>query len=419
MPTTEYITINVNEVKEDGDNPNKMSKTQLRALQKNIETYGNLVPIVIDQNNIIADGAQRLEVYKKMGLKAIPAIRITTTDIDRRIIRQVLNKLRGKHDEELDLEEFQRIIDADALSKLSELLGEKPSVFKLPEKKIKEDNFIIPATPKYNVKEGEVFQLGEHKLVCGDATKQKVLNKVLVEADCLVTDPPYNLAFNGTIHNQFEVMENDDSTQQDYAKFIHDSMTNINNFLKKNASLYVFIDFRSYHLWVTEILKNHELFNCIVWAKVFEGLGRKYRFRHEFIIYAGNKETKWYGNTTQEDFFKLTSTKKQSDVILDKKGFSYKLNKGYMRIKEEDTNPKRVPEVTGEIVIRTHNPEDTDVFENFSMNYFSQRELEHSEGIIHPTMKPINIIATIIQNSTRPQETVLDTFAGRGSTLIA
>jgi hypothetical protein len=98
IPVTEITIIETEKLSSDGKNPNKMTKTQLDALKKNIERYGFLVPIVVNKDYIIADGEHRWLAAKELGIPAVPIVKVDVDDVDRRIIRQVMNKLRGTHD---------------------------------------------------------------------------------------------------------------------------------------------------------------------------------------------------------------------------------------------------------------------------------------------------------------------------------
>ena len=109
--------------KSDGQNPNIMTESQLDALEQSFRLFGTLQPIVCDQNMTMIDGEQRLKIYSRIGIQKIPYVQIEVDDAQRRILRQVLNKLKGEHSYELDLAEYQRIIDAGKEIDLKELLG--------------------------------------------------------------------------------------------------------------------------------------------------------------------------------------------------------------------------------------------------------------------------------------------------------
>jgi ParB-like chromosome segregation protein Spo0J len=121
IPSTELVDVFA--LKTDGQNPNRMSDKQHAALKESIQRYGFIIPIITNKDLLIADGEQRLHIAKLLAMKTVPVIRLPVEDVDRRLVRQVLNKLRGEHEPELDAEEFQRIIDAGHEDDLKKLLA--------------------------------------------------------------------------------------------------------------------------------------------------------------------------------------------------------------------------------------------------------------------------------------------------------
>ena len=120
IPNRELV--GVKKLKVDKDNPNVMSKAQREALARNIRKYGFIVPVVTNKHYVIADGQQRWEVAKDvLKMESVPVIRLPLKDIDRRILRQVLNKLRGEHDRQLDAEDYRRIagMSAEGIAELA------------------------------------------------------------------------------------------------------------------------------------------------------------------------------------------------------------------------------------------------------------------------------------------------------------
>jgi len=110
VPQAELIDID--RLQLDNENPNKMKKGQLKALGDAIVKWGFIVPIITNRDLLVADGEQRLTAAKELHMKQVPVIRLDVEDVDRRLLRQVLNKLKGQHVPELDQEEFLRIIEA-------------------------------------------------------------------------------------------------------------------------------------------------------------------------------------------------------------------------------------------------------------------------------------------------------------------
>jgi len=111
VPPAELV--DVGSFKVDNENPNRMSPRRLEALKKSIQRYGFVVPIITNKDLIIADGEHRLKAAKALGMKQVSVVRLPVDEVDRRLIRQVMNKLRGEHDLFLDAEEYYRIVCGD------------------------------------------------------------------------------------------------------------------------------------------------------------------------------------------------------------------------------------------------------------------------------------------------------------------
>ena len=115
-------TVKLSELKVDGENPNKMNKEQLERLKTSIKNWGFIVPIITNKDLLIADGEQRYTAASALGMTEVSVIRLPVEDVDRRLLRQVLNKLKGKHEKDLDQAEFERIIQAGKEEDLKYLL---------------------------------------------------------------------------------------------------------------------------------------------------------------------------------------------------------------------------------------------------------------------------------------------------------
>lgn len=122
----EYKLINVpiGKLISDPTNPNIMTDEQINGLKQSFQKFGNLVPVIINQNNEIVDGAHRALTYKEWGIKEIPCFQIPLdSDVDRRELRQVMNKLRGTHDKLKDASELLILFENDRLKSLAELIA--------------------------------------------------------------------------------------------------------------------------------------------------------------------------------------------------------------------------------------------------------------------------------------------------------
>ena len=143
IPMSERVKIS--ELKFDQDNPNRMSQAQLDRLKASIKKWGDIVPVVTNSELLVADGQQRVTAMRELGMTECSVIRLPVKDVDRRLLRQVLNKLKGKHNKELDSAEYLRILEQgekEDLKALLESVGEE-----LPEDlDDREISFTIPET---------------------------------------------------------------------------------------------------------------------------------------------------------------------------------------------------------------------------------------------------------------------------------
>lgn len=123
VETPEVRSVPVGELKIDGRNPNQMSNAKREALKLNIQKYGFIHPIVANKDKVVADGQHRLEAARELGMAEVPVIVLDVSDVDRRMLRQILNKLRGEHDAKLDADEYAAILAADRGADFASLMA--------------------------------------------------------------------------------------------------------------------------------------------------------------------------------------------------------------------------------------------------------------------------------------------------------
>jgi len=122
VPSAEFVPVEA--LKIDNQNPNRLSPRRFEALKKSIQRFGFVVPIITNRNLLVADGEHRLKAAKALGMKQVSVVRLPVDEVDRRLIRQVMNKIRGEHDLFLDAEEYYRIVSEDQRDLLRSLLNE-------------------------------------------------------------------------------------------------------------------------------------------------------------------------------------------------------------------------------------------------------------------------------------------------------
>lgn len=178
----------------DKTNPNRMSDSQLERLKTSIEKFGFIVPIITNKDLLVADGEQRLTVAQKLHMWKVPVVRLDVEDVDRRLLRQVLNKLRGEHELVADALEFERIIEAGREDDLKRLLDLSDSQLERYLQEVHEPKQVPPPKPleevETDIQIGDRFNLGDSQLICGDcmeAMRTLAPNTV----DFAMFSPPY------------------------------------------------------------------------------------------------------------------------------------------------------------------------------------------------------------------------------------
>ena len=378
----EIELVSVDDVSIDGLNPNKMNTKQFEALKENIKKYGFLNPVICNKDLLVADGEHRFLAAKELGMEKVPVFRLDVKEVDRRILRQVLNKLHGDHDKRLDFEEFKYLMDNNALNSLQDLLGAEDSylvqfVAGMHKPDLNPD--VIPEISEstsgvgleFKVSKGDLIKLGDHYLLCGDATVEEDVKRLVGEStvDMVFTDPPYNVNY-----EQFSKkgkkeakIDNDNMNKEQFIEFLKASVGNM--FKVNKGTFYICMSNKELTslMNVFEELGGHWS-STIIWNKSSFVLGRSdYHRKYEPILY----------------------------------GF------------KEDINSDYEPILYGWV-------EGEDHYFNGDRSQSDVWDIEKPvKNDLHPTMKPVALCERAITNSTKPGMTVLDLFGGSGSTLIA
>jgi ParB-like chromosome segregation protein Spo0J len=175
--------IAVSKISFDDTNPNILTKEQMKSLKLVMEKFGFLAPVILNKDLQVIDGEHRVRVYQELGKKTIPAYVIDVNTINKKMLRQLMNKLRGEHDKQKDAEEFKLIFEAGKLNEFSNLLAAQTEDFQaILERKFdigfeRAEEQEVPGIPdKPKSKVGDIYQLGKHRIMCGDSTNQRPLN---------------------------------------------------------------------------------------------------------------------------------------------------------------------------------------------------------------------------------------------------
>jgi DNA modification methylase len=291
--------MNINEIKPNPNNPRIIKDDKFKKLVKSIQDFPQMLelrPIVIDENNIVLGGNMRLKACIEAGLTDVPvkqAKELTEEQKKEFIVKDNVgygewdwDDLANNWDEQLLTEWGLDIPNFDA-----NVLEAEEDGFSAPEGGIETDIVL-----------GDLFEIGEHRLLCGDSTDSDQVAKLMngQKADMLFTDPPYNVGFNGR-SGKFDVIENDDLKTEDFDKFIEEFAQTVHTL--QIPIKYIWCNWKFYGT----LQKHFELNACIVWAKNVFGLGRGYRHQHEFCFFEGKLDE---GINNESDLWEIKKDSK-------------------------------------------------------------------------------------------------------------
>lgn len=251
---------------------------QIEQIKNSMKEFGNIDPIGVWHDEIV-EGHGRYEALKQMGVKEIPIIRLDDlTDEQRKAYALAHNKLTMNSDFDLALLDTE-LAEIETIDMT--LLGFDDKEEETPQEVV-EDDFDEEPPAEPIAKYGDLYQLGRHRLMCGDSTKTNDVECLMggVHCDVVFTDPPYNVAFNGR-SGKFDVIKNDDLSNEDFDVFIKATLNTIKSL--KPKAYYVCCNWAFYGILQKELDPKA----CIVWAKNVFGLGKGYRHQHEFILFNG------------------------------------------------------------------------------------------------------------------------------------
>lgn len=331
---------------------------QVAQLAASIREFGFTNPILIDEDNGIIAGHGRVMAARKLGLDAVPCLRLThLTEAQRRayVIADNRLALNAGWDEDMLRVEFAELqdlgFDLDLTGfdskELDALLAEPL------EAGLTDDDAVPDAPEEPTTQPGDLWQLGKHRLLCGDSTSIDAVDRLMDggKADMVFTDPPYGMSYGGGRTKRHDMIKNDDAQDADLITLVRDAVQCAVAASKPGASAYVCFTWRTYAEFESALNgAGLSVSNCIVWDKKSIGLGNAhYRPQHEFMFYC--KGDDWRGG------------KGESDI--------WAMSRG----------------ATGEYV--------------------------------HPTQKPVELLERALNNSSKAGDVVIDSFGGSGSTLIA
>ena len=277
------VMMKISDIKEYENNPRKNDQA-VEAVASSIRSFGFKVPIIIDSNNVIIAGHTRLKASKKLGYTEVPClIASDLTSEQVKAFRLADNKVSELAEWDLDkLSEELSFIEMDMEQFGFEDLEEEL------ERDVLEDEFDeneeLPITPY--AKKGDIFLLGNHRLMCGDSTIADDVAKLTdgKQMDMIFTDPPYNVDYEGSSGMK---IQNDKQKDEDFYNFLSSAFINMANSVKPGGAIYCcHADTEGLNFRTAFKNAGFKLAECLIWVKNSLVLGRQdYHWRHEPILY--------------------------------------------------------------------------------------------------------------------------------------
>ena len=373
------------------------SDDDVSQIALSIQRYGFNDPIGIwSDQNIIVEGHGRLLAARSLGLTEVPCVRLDHLTDDQRREYGIMHNKTAELSEwdfdaleqelaDLDLSEFGLSFDAEQETADTEeelLAAVQEDEAPAPPNNDPEQGPVIPPTSK----QGQIWQLGRHRLMCGDSTEAADVKTLMdgATADAVITDPPYNVAIENA---QGMTIQNDAMETEAFFGFLCAAFEQLAAALKPGGAFYIWHASRTASIFEAALTENSlEPRQQLIWVKSSLVLGRQdYQWRHEPC---------WYGWKDGAAHW-FTPDRTQTTVQEDQADFS-KWSKA------------ELVEFCEQMIHGDNGMPTTTIY-----------EAKPLRDEAHPTMKPVRLIARTMRNSTRPGETVLDLFGGSGTTMIA
>lgn len=415
-------TINLTQVNVNAKNPRKISDPQLQRLVKSLLVFPEMLqlrPIVVDETNTALGGNMRYRALTAITTMSADEIRETLeTSLDYNKKTEAEKNILLDHWAEWQQNPTAIIVRASQLTEAQKRefiikdnvafgdwddkaltadfdpdelvdwglgdLDDEPDDGDADEDDYSEED---AANAPTRCNPGDVWLLGRHRLMCGDSTKEADVAKLMggEQADLLLTDPPYNVDYQGGTKDKMKIA-NDNMDDVAFVGFLTAAFNCAIQAMRPGAAFYVWhADSKGFEFRTALKEVGLTLRETLIWVKNALVLGRQdYQWKHEPCLYGWKDGAAHY----------FTEDRAQSTVIED-------AAVDYRKLKKDELL-KIVLELTSDKIPTTV------IYEN-----------KPTKNDIHPTMKPVKLMARLIRNSTRPKELVLDLFGGSGSTMIA
>lgn len=374
-------------------NAKEHPQEQINQIKHSIQEFGFNDPIAIDQNNIIIEGHGRLQALKELGHNTVECIVLDhLTETQKRAYIIAHNKLTMNTGFNLETlrEELEAIkaMDFD-LTITGFELDELDTILNIDDlDNVEEDNYELELPNEPTSEYGDIWVLGKHRVMCGSSVEEYDVDTLLQgeQIDLIVTDPPYNVNYESS--HGMKIQNDHFENSNLFYEFLFEYFKQAAQHTKLGAPIYVFhSDTERVNFQNAMKESGFELKQVLIWVKNALVMGRQdYHWRHEPILYGWKSggAHKWYGG-------------RQHDTVIDDK------------VRHSVTSMKK-QELVDLIKLLLQDDElpNTVIYEDKPIL-----------NDIHPTMKPIKLLARAIINSSKQHDLVYDGFGGSGSTLIA
>lgn len=316
----QYYLADVSELIPYVRNARTHSEAQVAQIAASIREFGFLSPILVAEDNTILAGHGRIAAALKLGLKKVPCVKenhLTETQKRAYIIADNKLSLNAGWDSELLAVELSELEGADFnLDLLGFDEAELSSIFDA-DKDVSDDDFDVEKEleePCFS-KTGDMWTLGKHRVICGDATKLETFKTLLedTKVNLVVTDPPYNVNYEGSAGK----IKNDNMEDDKFYQFLFNSFVNMEQAMADDASIYVFhADTEGLNFRKAFQDAGFYLSGCCIWKKPSLVLGRSpYQWQHEPCLYGWKKKGKhkWYAGRKETSVWEFEKSKKNAD----------------------------------------------------------------------------------------------------------
>ncbi|MEW6854913.1 DNA modification methylase [Streptococcus iniae] len=322
QPTMEIREIRLSELHPASYNPRKKLKKgdkEYEKIKQSLLKFGYVDPIIVNNDLTVIGGHQRLTVLKDLDYETAKCVIVDLSKEDEKALNIALNKITGQWDDQLladlllDLQESDFNLDLTGFEppEIDDILSN------VHDKDLSDDDFDVEEELKKPTfsKRGDIWQLGEHRVICGDSTKAETYDQLLGDkkANLVVTDPPYNVDVEETAGK----ILNDNMPDSDFYLFLFDMFSQVEKHIESDASIYVFhADTEGLNFRKAFKDAGFYLSGCCIWKKNSLVLGRSpYQWQHEPCLFGWKQKGKhqWFSDRKQTTIWEYDRPKSSKD----------------------------------------------------------------------------------------------------------